>query len=80
MRTGAAGLSVLQHIATAAALEVVEEYRQRGTRRSIGAEVLAELLPGRLTADRQDRYSADLGSALRRRTHVTVRGGGRRFR
>ena len=33
-------------IATVAALEVVEEYRQRVACRRIGVEVLAELLPG----------------------------------
>jgi len=45
-----AGLSALQHIATVAALEVVEVYRQREARRRSGAEALAELLAGHLTA------------------------------
>ncbi len=46
-----AGISALQHIATVAALELIEEYRQREARRRSGAEALAELLGGRLTAD-----------------------------
>jgi purine catabolism regulator len=44
-----AGLSALQHIATVAALEVVEAYRRREARRRSGAEALAELLAGHLT-------------------------------
>lgn len=43
-----AGLAALQHIATVAALEVVEVYRRREARRRSGAEALAELLAGRL--------------------------------
>lgn len=46
-----AGLSALQHIATVAALEVVEVYRRREARRRGGAEALAELLADRLTSD-----------------------------
>lgn len=46
-----AGLSALQHIATVAALEVLEQYRQREARRRSGAEALAELLAGRLAAE-----------------------------
>jgi purine catabolism regulator len=46
-----AGLAALQHIATVAALEVLEEYRLREARRRSGAEVLAELLAGHLTAE-----------------------------
>jgi PucR family transcriptional regulator, purine catabolism regulatory protein len=46
-----AGISALQHIATVATLEVVEAYRQREARRRGGAESLAELLAGRLTAE-----------------------------
>jgi purine catabolism regulator len=49
--TESAGLSALQHIATVAALEVVDEYRQREGRRRSGAGVLAELLAGHLTAE-----------------------------
>jgi purine catabolism regulator len=46
-----AGISALQHIATVAALEVVEAYRRREARRRSGAEALAELLAGHLTTD-----------------------------
>jgi purine catabolism regulator len=46
-----AGISALQHIATVAALEAAEVYRQREARRRSGAEALAELLAGRLSAD-----------------------------
>lgn len=46
-----AGLSALHHIATVAALEVLDEYRRREARRRSGAEALAELLAGHLTAD-----------------------------
>lgn len=46
-----AGLSALQHIATVAALEVLDEYRQHEAHRRRGAEALAELLTGNLTAE-----------------------------
>jgi PucR family transcriptional regulator, purine catabolism regulatory protein len=46
-----AGLSALQHIATVAALEVLDEYRQHEAYRRHGAEALAELLTGNLTAE-----------------------------
>jgi purine catabolism regulator len=46
-----AGISALQHIATVAALEVVEAHRRREARRRSGAEALAELLAGHLTTD-----------------------------
>jgi purine catabolism regulator len=46
-----AGVSALRHIATVAALEVVEAYRQREAQRRSGAEALAELLAGQVTAE-----------------------------
>ncbi|MBS1843827.1 MAG: PucR family transcriptional regulator ligand-binding domain-containing protein, partial [Actinobacteria bacterium] len=46
-----AGLSALQHIATVAALEVLDEYRQHEAYRRHGAEALAELMTGNLTAE-----------------------------
>lgn len=48
--TPTAGLSSLQHVATVAALEVVDEYRRREARRRSGAEALAEVLAGRMAA------------------------------
>jgi purine catabolism regulator len=63
-----AGVSALQHIATVAALEVVDEYRQREARRRSGAEVLVELLAGHLTAEeastRLDREGLPRGVPL----------------
>lgn len=52
--TPAAGLSALQHIQTVAALEVLDEYRQRETRRRNGAEALAELISGQMTREQAD--------------------------
>jgi purine catabolism regulator len=64
-----AGLSSLQHIATVAALDVVDAHRLREGRRRSGAETLAQVLAGQLN---EDEAAARLESAGLRRGEAVV--------